>query len=408
MKDLRNEFPVLKTQPNLIYFDNGATTLKHENVISAEMDYLINNGANPHTNDFKNAYLSNQLIDSARTKVAEFINAKNVNEVIFTPGTTQSINQIAFGLINEFKKGDQIVVTNLEHSANLLPWIKVAKDRGITIKNADLNPDFSININQLKNVINQNTKVFAFAHISNTIGVENDVKEIVKEVRKINKNVIIVLDAAQSIAHTKVDVQEFDVDFLAFSAHKMYGPFGLGILWGKYEILNRLEPLIYGGGMSDKIDDNLIDYTLYDLPMKLEGGTPNISAIASIIPAINFLSEVGINNIKNHEMMLKNYFIKRVKEENLANKIEFYSLNNTGSLITFNVNDINPQDIATFLDNKYNIASRSGSHCARRISDSIKTKIALRISLGVYNTIEEIEVLITALKNSENFLDAIF
>ncbi|WP_026389121.1 aminotransferase class V-fold PLP-dependent enzyme [[Acholeplasma] multilocale] len=404
----RDHFPVLKNNKGLIYFDNGATTLKPSSVIDAEVKYLEFNGANPHTNDYDNAYLSNEIISNTRTKIANLIGAKNNREIIFTSGTTFSLNQAAFGLKSLIEKDDEIFVTNLEHSSNLLPWINVANQQKAVVKNLILTDDNTIDIDQIKNQITPKTKVVAFAHVSNTIGAENDVESIVKEIRKVNEKVIIVVDAAQSVAHTKIDVTSWDIDLLAFSAHKMYGPFGLGVLWGKAELLNQMEPIIFGGGMSAKIEENLVDYTLSPIPDKFEGGTPNISSIAAFEKAVDFLLEIGVENIKNHEKNLKKYAIQQIEKFNLNETIDFYNLDNDSPILMLNVKGINPQDIATFLDSKYKIATRSGSHCARRVVDSVGVKVSLRISFAIYNTKEEIDILIEALSKSENFLDAIF
>ncbi|WFQ90172.1 aminotransferase class V-fold PLP-dependent enzyme [Mycoplasma feriruminatoris] len=405
---LRKQFPLLKNYPNLIYFDNGATTLKPNTVINAEINYLKNISTNPHSTDYKIGYKALEVLNNTREIVKKFINANKTSEIVFTSGTTQSINMIAKGLVNLINKDDEILITSLEHSSNLVPWIWLKQKTNAVIKNLELNDEFGIDINKLDQIITSKTKIVSFAHMSNTTGYTNDVKKIVQKIRSINKNVIIVVDVAQSIAHFKVDVIDWDVDFIAFSAHKMYGPFGIGILYGKYEWLDKLEPLNLGGGSSLAISKDFSSYTLKTLPEKLEAGTLNISAICSFKKAIEFILKIGIDKIHSYEASLKQYVVKKIKENHLDKKITFYNLNNNSPLLLFNVNQINAQDISTFLDVKYNITSRSGAHCVRRLEDVIHIKTALRISFAIYNTKSEIDQLILALKNTDKFLDIYF
>ncbi|WP_434323486.1 aminotransferase class V-fold PLP-dependent enzyme [Mycoplasma capricolum] len=405
---IRQQFPLLKNHPNLIYFDNGATTLKPNSVIDAEINYLKNISTNPHSTDYKIGFQALEILNETRKTVKQFINANKESEIVFTSGTTQSINMIAKGLVNLINKDDEILITSLEHSSNLVPWIWLKNKTNAIIKNLKLTDEFGIDLSKLEKLITNKTKIVSFAHISNTTGYINDVKKIIKKIRSINKNVIIVVDVAQSIAHFKVDVKDWDVDFIAFSAHKMYGPFGVGILYGKYELLDKLEPLNLGGGSSLAVSKDFTSYTLKTLPEKLEAGTLNISAISAFKKAIEFILDIGINDIHLYEAELKKYVVKQIKNNNLESKITFYNLNNDSPLLIFNVNQINAQDIASFLDVKYNITSRSGSHCARRLEDVINTNSSLRISFAIYNTKAEIDQLILALNNTEKFLDIYF
>ncbi|PTD31373.1 aminotransferase class V-fold PLP-dependent enzyme [Mycoplasma leachii] len=405
---IKKQFPLLKKHPNLIYFDNGATTLKPNSVINAQTNYLKNISTNPHSSDYKIGYQSLEILNNTRELVKNFINANHTSEIIFTSGTTQSINMIAKGLINLINQDDEILITSLEHSSNLVPWIWLKQKTNATIKNLELTNDFGIDINKLDQLITPKTKIVSFAHISNTTGYINNVKKIIQKIRSINQNVIIVVDVAQSIAHFKVDVKDWDVDFIAFSAHKMYGPFGVGILYGKYQLLDKLEPLNLGGGSSLTISKDFTSYTLKSLPEKLEVGTLNISNIYGFKKAIKFILKIGINNIHLYETKLKQYTRQQIKANHLENKITFYNLNNDSPLLLFNVNQINAQDISSFLDVKYNITSRSGAHCVRRLEDVIHIKSALRISFAIYNTTDEIDKLIDALKNTDKFLDIYF
>ncbi|AVN64306.1 MULTISPECIES: aminotransferase class V-fold PLP-dependent enzyme [Mesoplasma] len=408
MKDLKKYFPFYDKQSNLIYFDSSATSLKIKSVIEAEMKFLSENGSNPHAVDYKKGFEAFEIIKNARQLTQEFINAKKANEIIFTSGTTHSINLLANGLKKIIKKDDEILVTELEHSANLLPWIALANSVGAKVKKVKLNKDFTIDHESLKLQFSDKTKIVSFASVYNTVGAKNDVKLITKVIKEFNNNIIVHVDAAQSIGHTKTDVMDSNIDFMSWSFHKMYGPFGVGCLYGKYELLNQLEPLFYGGGMSLKIEENLIDYSLSSLPEKLEGGTPNISAIAGVIESIKFINLIGLDQIEEHEITLKDYFKIKVKENNLNDHITFYNLDTKSPIILFNVKGVNPQDITNFLDEKYNILVRGGANCARRIEGVIGTKIAIRASFGINNNKAEIDQFIEALKDTNSFLDVLF
>lgn len=408
MKDWKIFFPFANKTNNLIYLDSSATSLKIKDVIDAEMNYLSENGTNPHALDYKKGFEAFELINKARDLSKQFINANKPEEIIFTSGTTHSINLLANGLKNIIKKDDEILLTELEHSANLLPWIALANSVGAKVKKIALNDDFTINVQALKKKLSNKTKIVTFASISNTIGAKNNIKLITNVIKEFNNNIIVHVDAAQSIGHITTDVQDWDIDFMSWSAHKMYGPFGVGCLYGKYDLLNTLEPIFFGGGMSLKIAENLVDYTLATLPEKLEGGTPNISGIAGYIAALNFITQIGLNEIEQYELELKEYFVKKAKEAQLEDYITFYNLNVKSPIILFNVSGINSQDITNYLDEKYNILVRGGANCAKRIDSVIGTKIAIRASFGIYNTKAEIDKFIEALKTVNNFLDVLF
>lgn len=405
--NIKQMFPFIVNNPKIIYLDSAATSLKLIDVIESEKIFLTYNGMNPHAVDYEKGYETYERINQIRSKVMSYINAYRKEEIIFTSGTTHSINLLANGLDFKIEKDDEILLTELEHSANMLPWINLANNCQAFVKKIKLNEDFSINMKWLEDNISSKTKIITLSHMTNTIGNVNDIKKICGLVKKINSKTIIHVDCAQSIAHEQIDVKTLNADFISWSAHKMYGPFGLGVLWGRFELLNQLKPIFYGGGMSLKIHENLITYTLNELPEKLEGGTPNVSAILAFEKAIDFVNKIGINIIKAHEKGLKHYFIDQVNNSNLKTKIVFYNLNNDSPIILFNVNGVNPQDITSFLDKKYNISVRGGANCARRIEGVIKTQIAIRASLGIYNTKSDIDTLIMALKDCDNFLETI-
>ncbi|ATG97514.1 Cysteine desulfurase SufS [Mesoplasma lactucae ATCC 49193] len=408
IKNIREQFPYLNKNKKTIYFDNGATTLKPETVIKAESDYLTYIAANPHSVDYESAFEANEVLLKTRKLVKEFINADNEKEVIFTSGATESLNQVAFGIEDLISENDEILITNLEHSSELLPWVIVAKKKKAIIKEIPLNNDLSIDVDKLMKMINKKTKVVTFSTVSNTIGAWNDSQAIIKAIRKKNPKVIVAVDAAQSIGHIKTDVKNWDVDFLSFSAHKMYGPFGVGVLYGKEEYLEQLTPFKYGGGMSASINLKELSYEPEPIPARLEAGTPNISGIYAFAKAIEFINDLGIDKIHEYETGLKEYAKRAILTNELEKEFDFYNLENDSPIILFNAKGLNPQDIATYLANDYDIDVRSGAHCARLTDEVIKTKITIRASLAVYNTTKEIDTLVEALKNSDHFLDHLF
>lgn len=391
-----NREDFLMLNKNIIYFDNGATTLKPKQVKEAVNDYYDKYTANAHRGDYKTSAKVDLLYEETRQKVCNLINAREKSEIVFTSGTTQSINWIVFGYFkNILKKGDEVLLTQSEHASNILPWFKLAKDIGIKIKYIELNSDYEIDEEHLKKAITSRTKVISIAHITNVIGDTRDLKMISEIAHK--NNILLVVDAAQSIAHSKIDVQNMDIDFLAFSAHKMYGPTGVGVLYGKYELLDKLEPMLYGGGMNAMFLENGY-MELREIPTRLEAGTPNIEGVIGLGEAIDYLNDIGMDKIVKYEHDLRSYLLNKL---NQLDFIEIYNANNKGTTLAFNINGVFSQDTAIYLD-KYNICVRAGSHCAKILNNALNINNTCRISLSFYNTKEEIDLLINVLKNSEN------
>ena len=335
------------------------------------------------------------LYEETRQKVCNLINAREKSEIVFTSGTTQSINWIVFGYFKNTKTRFCFRYTESEHASNILPWFKLAKDIGIKIKYIELNSDYEIDEEHLKKSITSRTKVISIAHITNVIGDTRDLKMISEIAHK--NNILLVVDAAQSIAHSKIDVQNMDIDFLAFSAHKMYGPTGVGVLYGKYELLDKLEPMLYGGGMNAMFMENGY-MELREIPTRLEAGTPNIEGVIGLGKAIDYLNDIGMDKIVKYEHDLRSYLLNKL---NQLDFIEIYNANNKGTTLAFNINGVFSQDTAIYLD-KYNICVRAGSHCAKILNNALNINNTCRISLSFYNTKEEIDLLINVLKNSEN------
>lgn len=392
----REDFPMLTS--NIIYLDNGATTFKPKCVIDAITEYYTEYTANAHRGDYANSLKVDMAYEGARNTVKEFINAKEREEIIFTSGSTEALNMVATGFFgNLLESGDEILITKSEHASNVLPWFRLANELGAVIKYIPLDNNHYVTIENVKKSITPKTKVIALAQITNVIGDERPIKEIVKIAHQ--NNIFVVVDAAQSAPHLKIDVQDMNPDFLAFSGHKMCGPTGIGVLYGKKELLKNLEPINLGGGMNESFDTPNAIY-LKSLPTRLEAGTPNIAGAIGLGAAIKYLDDIGMNNIHEQEKMLRKYLIDKILEIKHINIIDIES---DAGVVAFNVDGIFSQDVAVYLD-KYNICVRAGNHCAKILKDEVGVKNTCRISLYFYNTKEEIDKLVDLLKNKEKIL----
>lgn len=388
------DFPMLKN--NIIYFDNGATTFKPYSVIEAINDYYKNYTANAHRGDYDISLEVDNAYEEVRDKVRDFIHAKRSDEIVFTSGTTDSLNRIVFGYFGHYlKSGDEVLITKSEHASNVLPWFVLEKELGIKVNYIPLNDDKEVEIDSVKKVINGNTKVISVSYVTNVIGDVRPIKEIVKLAHE--NNILVVVDGAQSTPHMSVDVVDLDIDFYAFSAHKMYGPTGVGVLYGKYEILDKMIPLEYGGGMNATFEHDG-SYVLKELPARLEAGTPNIAGVIGLGASIDYINSIGIDKINKYEHELREYLISGLEKLDF---ITIYNRKANGSVVAFNINGVFSQDTSVYL-NKYNICIRAGNHCAKILKDELNIKNTCRISLALYNTKEEIDLLLNCLRNSEN------
>lgn len=393
----REEFPMLNT--NYIYLDNGATTWKPKCVVDKIAEYYTKYTANAHRGDYDISLKVDNEYENARDLVKEFINAKTRQEIVFTSGTTNSLNMIVDGFFrNHLEPGDEIIISESEHASNILPWYRLASDNGLVVKHCPLDDNHYVTLNNLKNIITPNTKVISLAMITNVIGDLRPIKEICEFAH--NNNIFVVVDGAQSVPHIKTDVQELDCDFLAFSGHKMCGPTGIGVLYGKYELLNELEPINLGGGMNESFD-SIEEVYLKPLPIRLEAGTPNIAGAIGLGAAIEYLTKVGIENITAHEQYLRNYLLKELKQ---IPHISIVNEESDSGIVAFNVDDIFAQDVAVYL-NKYNICVRAGNHCAKILKNEVGVKNTVRVSIYLYNTKEEIDTLINLLKDKNKILN---
>ena len=397
----REDFPILQEKKDLIYFDNGATTFKPKRVIDSIVEYYSNYTANAHRGDYDNSIEVDQKYESVREKVRKLINAKETKEIVFTKGTTDSINTIVFGYMKYYlKENDEVLLTKSEHASNVLPWLELANDIGIKIRFIELDENFSVSRDNLLKAITNNTKVISLAHVTNVIGDVRDIESIGKICRE--RNILFIVDAAQSIGHIKIDVEKSNIDFLGFSAHKMLGPTGIGVLYGKFELLDKLVPISYGGGMNTFFESTgEVEYK--ELPERLEAGTQNIAGVIGMGAAIDYINEMGIENIHKYELELKKYAITKLEK---IPGLKIYNKYTSSGIIVFNVDKIFSQDLAVYL-NHYKICVRSGNHCAKILKDEIKTSNTCRMSLYIYNTKQEIDRLVNVLANRENIYDII-
>ena len=396
----RDDFEILKNN-KLIYFDNGATTLKPNCVVDKMVDYYTKYTSNIHRGDYDNAIITNKEYDNVRTLVKNFIHAESENEIVYTSGATESLNMAIFGFFkNKLNKDDEILLDVAEHASNILPW-QVLEEKGIgKVKYVDLDNNHELSVENIKKVITSKTKVISIAHISNVIGDIRDIEKIGKICK--DKGIYLVVDASQSVGHIDVDVSKSNISFLAFSAHKMLGPTGVGILYGKEELLKEMEPLKYGGGMNQSFE---IDgtYILKEAPIKFEAGTPPIAEVIGHGEAIKYIENIGVDKIHNHEYNLKKYLISELKK---IPNIILYNENSESGIVSFNIEGVFPQDTSIYL-NTYNIAIRAGNHCAKELKEELNIKNTCRVSLHLYNTKEELDVLINALKQSKDIFKVV-
>ena len=394
----REDFPMLSN--NIVYFDNGATTLKPKCVIDKMNEYYINHTSNIHRGDYDAALKTNELYDNVRNIIGEFVNA-DPNSVIYTSGTTMSINMVVFGFMRKYlKKGDEVLLNKAEHASNILPWIKLSEEIGIIIKYIPLNDDYSLSLNNIKKCVTKNTKVISLAHVTNVIGDVRDIHGIGKYCH--DNNILFNVDGAQSVPHMKVDFNNSNIDFLSFSGHKMCGPTGVGVLIGKMELLKKMDPIFYGGGMNNYFEEDS-SYELKSIPTRFEAGTPPIAEVIGLGEAIKYLINIGMDKIHEHEISLKNYLIEKVKD--IENVIIYNKSSNSG-ILALNVDGVFAQDLSVFL-NKYNICVRAGNHCAKMLKDVMNVKNTVRVSMYFYNNYDDIDRLVEALKNNKEIFNVI-
>lgn len=401
---IREQFPILDQKVNghpLVYLDSSATTQKPISVIEAVNAYYENDNSNVHRGVHTLGSRATDLYEGAREKVREFINAKRTTEVIFNRGTTTGLNIVAqsYGLAN-VQMGDEILITEMEHHSNIIPWQQVAKITGATLKYIPLEADGTVSLERFRETITTDTKIVAIAHVSNVLGTINPIKEMTKIAHE--HGAIMVVDGAQSAPHLKVDVQDLDCDFYAFSGHKMCAPTGIGVLYGKNELLEAMEPVEFGGEMIDFV--GLQESTWKELPWKFEGGTPIIAGAVGLAAAIDFLTEIGLDEIAAYEEKLIRYAMKQLRT---IDDLVIFGPEKRAGLATFNLGEIHPHDVATVLDSQ-GIAVRAGHHCAQPLMKWLNVTATARASFYLYNTKEEVDILVDGLLKTKEYFGDVF
>lgn len=398
------DFPILQTKMNgrpIVYLDNGATTQKPETVIRAVADYCTYCNANPHRGAYELSIKATDIYERARVRTQQFVGAARPEEVVFTKNATEALNLVAYsyGLAN-VHEGDEIVITISEHHSNIVPWQFVAKSRGAVLKYIYLGEDGNLSEADIAEKITERTKIVAVTQVSNVLGLVNDVRAVADRAHAVGA--VVVVDGSQSVPHIKVDVQAMDADFFAFSGHKMLSPMGIGVLYGKYDILDAMPPFLFGGDMIDYVGEQ--ETTFAELPAKFEAGTQNVSGASGLIAAIDYLDKIGFDRIEAIERDLLSYALPQLRELPF---VELYGCDSTRGnktgIITFNVKDVHPHDVSTILDS-YGVAIRAGHHCAQPLMRFLGQNATCRASFYLYNTHEDIDQFIAALKKVRGVL----
>jgi cysteine desulfurase/selenocysteine lyase len=405
--EIRKLFPILDQEVNgqpLVYLDSAATSQKPAAVIETIEDYYRGYNSNVHRGVHTLGTKATDAYEGAREKVRKFINAASMEEVIFTRGTTTSLNTVAksYGGAN-LSEGDEIVISYMEHHSNIIPWQQIAKETGATLKYLPLQEDGTISLDDARSTITDAAKIVSIMHVSNVLGVINPVKEIAQIAHE--HGAIMVVDGAQSTPHIKVDVRDLDCDFFAFSSHKMVGPTGIGVLYGKKELLENMEPIEFGGEMIDFV--GLYESTWKELPWKFEGGTPIIAGAIGLGAAIDFLDEIGLDNIEAHEHKLAAYALERMSVIEGITIFGPKDPSKRAGVVTFNIADVHPHDVATVLDAD-GIAVRAGHHCAQPLMKWLNVSATARASFYLYNTEEDIDKLVAGLIKTKEYFSNVF
>lgn len=399
--NIRDNFPILKKKINnkkIIYLDNAATTQKPKQVINKMSNFYGNYNANVYRGVHTLSGEATFAYEAARQKIANFINANKKEEIIFTKGTTAGINLLAQSLAAKLNPGDEILLTYMEHHSNIIPWQQIAKERDVKLVYVNITSEGRIDLEDYKSKLNQYTKIVSFTHVSNILGTINPVQEMTQWAKE--KNALVIVDGAQAVSHFKVDVSELGVDFYVFSGHKMYGPTGIGVLYGKKDLLEEIEPSEFGGEMIEIVNEN--ESTWAQLPNKFEAGTPNISGAIGLAAAVEYLEDIGIENIEKYEKSIQEYLLMKLLE---VEGIFLYGPRNMKDrvgVISFNLEGTHPHDLATALDLE-GIAIRAGHHCGQLLMKELDVIATSRISLSFYNTKNEIDKLIDALNKTKEF-----
>lgn len=401
--DIRKDYPFLNLKvngKNIVYLDNAATTQKPQVIIDNIAKFYRGENGNPHRGAHYLAMKSTEVYEGARETVRKFINAKSPNEIVFVRNATEALNLLAYSYgLNNLKKGDEILISIMEHHSNLVPWQMVAKKTGAILKYLYVDKDGQIPFEEIENKVNKNTKIFSCTLASNVLGTVPDAKKIIKYVRK-NSDAVIISDGAQYVPHHKIDVCDLDCDFLAFSGHKMYSATGIGVLYGKEELLNSLSPFLSGGDMIEYVYED--KSTFLKSPQRFEAGTQNVEGAVSLASAINYVESIGLEKIDEYEKYLTKYCYEKISK---LDYLDVYTTpdENRAPVISFNFKEAHPHDVASILDN-YGIAVRSGHHCAQVLHRFLGCNFSVRASFAIYNTVEEVDYFIEHLEDVRRML----
>ena len=395
VEEIKKDFPLLENR-NISYLDSGATTQKPIQVIKAVEDFYENNNANPHRGAYTLSIEATEQYEDTRTKIAEFINAKHREEIIFSKNATESLNLIAYSYgMNNLKKDDEVVISIMEHHSNLVPWQKVTKTTGSKLNYMYINENFELSDEEIESKITDKTKIVGITHVSNVLGTINNVKKIIKYAHK--KGAVVIVDASQSIPHMKIDVQDLDADFLVFSGHKMLAPLGIGVLYGKREILNNMTPFLMGGDMIEYVYEQ--DTTFAPLPNKFEAGTQNVEGVIGLGSAIDYINKIGYDTIQKLEDDVIDYARQELSKLDYLTLYMSPNKENHSSVISFNIKGVHPHDVASILDSE-GVCVRSGNHCAQPLMRFLGIDSTCRASFYFYNTREDVGKLVHALNKA--------
>lgn len=397
IEEIKKDFPIFENK-NIAYLDSGATTQKPRYVLDKINEYYEKSNANPHRGAYSLSVEATELYEGARVKIANFINAKYPEEIIFSKNASESLNLVAYSYgLDNLSEGDEVVLSIMEHHSNLVPWQMVTKKTKSTLKYMYINKDFELSKEEIESKITDKTKIVAITQVSNVLGTINNVKEIIKYAHK--KGAKVLVDASQSIPHMKVDVRDLDADFLAFSGHKMLAPLGIGVLYGKREILNKMNPFLMGGDMIEYVYEQ--NTTFAPLPNKFEAGTQNVEGVVGLSAAIDYIEKIGYEEIDKIEKEVVSYAIDELSKLDFLTIYMTPNRENHSSVISFNINGVHPHDVASILDSE-NVCVRSGNHCAQPLMRFLGIDSTCRASFYFYNTKEDVDRLVKALNKAYN------
>ena len=395
MDKVKKDFPILNSN-KIVYLDSGATTQKPQMVLDAVNEYYKSKNANPHRGAYSLSVEATRVYEEGREKISKFINSPTSSQVIFTKNASEALNLIAYSYgLDNLNKNDEVVLSIMEHHSNLVPWQYVTKKTNSKLKYMYINDDFELSDEEIYSKITENTKIVGITHVSNVTGTINDVEKIIKYAHK--KGAIVILDASQSVPHIKIDVQRLDADFVVFSGHKMLAPLGLGVLYGKKELLEKMSPFLMGGDMIEYVYEQ--DTTFAPLPSKFEAGTQNVGGVVGLCAAIDYIESIGYENIQKHEKEVVDYAIKRLKQLEYIKLYITPNKKNHSAVISFNIVGVHPHDVASILDAN-GVCVRSGNHCAQPLMRYLGIDSTCRASFYLYNTKEDVDKLILAIEKA--------